>query len=135
MSQQFPLPKNFLIGSGLGVGVKYTAPQSTDKFRFILMKDPNNYAIQVAVYYESKQLIVNSKEDANWGEGIDFSDQFDFSSGIAVAIRVEAREQHYDVFFNDKHLGKFDHRLPLKDVDAAVVYSDIKVETYSLHYK
>jgi len=99
------------------------------------MKDHDNYAIHIAVHYESKKLIVNSKEDTKWGEGIDFSDQFDFSSGIAVAIRVEAREQHYDVFANDKHLGKFVHRLPLKDVEEVIVFSDIKVETYSLHYK
>jgi len=39
------------------------------------------------------------------------------------------------VFANDKHLGKFVHRLPLKDVEEAIVFSDIKVETYSLHYK
>ena len=51
----FTLPK---FNVGVAVEVKYTAPQN-DRVQFVLMRDSENYMINIAARYNTKQLHVS----------------------------------------------------------------------------
>ncbi|XP_065895924.1 uncharacterized protein [Dysidea avara] len=122
--------------TGVAVEIKYIAPTSGERVQFTLRKDDNNYMFLVAVRYDTKQFIVNTKLDGNWGEEVTYNDRFNFNSNIAIVIRVKAMPENYFLIeVNGNHMAKFQYRHnPVTDVVEAGYQSNVKLESFFVQY-
>ena len=117
--------------------VRFIAPASTTHTSFNLIKDDNNYMIHGSFRWDQKILVLNSKSGGfhNWGQEVRVTG-VDFKPGDDVAIRFDARDDHFLVIVNTKELAKFQYRLPLSDIRLAktIPGEGITMISYSVHF-
>ena len=119
---------------GMATEVRFIAPESGTT-AFNIMKDDSYYMIHASFRFEQKTLVLNSKKDGVWGEAISIS-QPDYGPGDDIAIRVEARDDHFLVYLNGKEIYQFKYRHPLSDVDRVKFFphEGVRVISYSVFF-
>ena len=131
---EFKLPP---FKQGMAAEVRFIAPASTTHTSFNLMKDASNYMIHGSFRWDQKILVLNSKSGGphNWGQEVRVTG-VDFKPGDDVAVRYDARDDHFLVIVNGKELSKFQYRLPLSDIKLAKMYPEegITMISYSVHF-
>ena len=131
---EFKLPP---FKQGMAAEVRFIAPASTTHTSFNLIKDDNNYMIHGSFRWDQKILVLNSKSGGfhNWGQEVRVTG-VDFKPGDDVAIRFDARDDHFLVIVNAKELTKFQYRLPLSDIKLAktIPGEGITMISYSVHF-
>ena len=101
---------------------EFTIPES-GKTSVILMKDSNNYMIQVGPKWDKKNLVIATKIEAEWGNAVTIDD-FGHASGGTMTIRIEAHDQYFAVYVNNNLVSKYPHRLPIDDIKKAKFYGE-----------
>ena len=122
---------------GMAAEVRFIAPAATTHTSFNLIKDDNNYMIHGSFRWDQKILVLNSKSSGfhAWGSEVCVSG-VDFKPGDDVAIRFEARSDHFLVTVNGKEVKQFKYRLPLSDIKLAktIPGEGIGMISYSIHF-
>ena len=118
---------------GMATEVRFIGPASGSP-AFDVMKDDHNYMIHVVLNFEKKTMVVNSKKDNAWDEAVTV-DGCDYGPGDDIAIRVEARSDHFLVYLNGREMYQFKYRYPLSDIKLAKLFPhEARVISYSVFW-
>ena len=98
---------------GMAIEVKYLTP---DNGRPTLnLKDrSDNTILHVNPRWEERALVLNSHING-WGRE-ERPGGFDFSSGVPITVRVEAKPEHLAIIVNGNLVHNYRHRLPVASV-------------------
>ena len=107
---------------GMGMEAEFTIPGS-GKSSILLMKDPNNYMINVIPKWDKKILVISTKIEGEFGNQITI-DNFDYASGGTMTVRIEAHQNFYAVYVNNNFVNKYAHRVPMSDIKKAKFYGE-----------
>ena len=107
---------------GMGMEAEFTVPES-GKTSVLLLKDPNNYMVQVVPKWDKKILVISTKIDGEFGNSITI-DEFTAASGSKMIIRIEGHQKYFAVFVDNKLINKYPHRLPIGDIKKAKLYGE-----------
>ena len=106
--------------TGMATEVRFIAPASGAP-AFNVMKDDHNYMIHVVMHFDKKSVVINTKKDNTWDKAATV-DQCDYAPGDDIAIRVEARDDHFLVYINGKEIYQLTYRYPLSDIKLAKLF-------------
>ena len=126
----FSLPS---FKTGMATEVRFIAPSSGAP-AFNVMKDDANYMIHVVMHFDKKSVVINTKKDGKWDEAATVG-QMDYGPGDDIAIRVEARSDHFLVYINGKEIYQLTYRYPLSDIKLAKLFPhEAKIISYSVFW-
>jgi len=119
---------------GMAAEVRFIAPESGTT-AFNIMKDDSYYMINANFQFEQKTLVLASKKDGIWGDG-KVTISLPYGPGDDIAIRVEARDDHFLVYLNGKEVGQFKYRHPLSDIVKVKFFphEGVRVISYSVYF-
>ena len=101
---------------------EFTIPES-GKSSILLMKDPNNYMINVVARWDKKILVINTKIEGEFGNQVTI-DNFNHASGGTMIVRIVAHQSSYAVYVNNDFVNKYAHRVPMTDIKKAKFYGE-----------
>ena len=118
----------------MAVEVRFIVPDNCSHVTFRLLKDEQNYPIQGTFRWNENNLCLNSMYCGGWQNEIHVPSCF--NTGDDIAIRFEARDEHFLIYVNGKEVNQFKYRLPLSDIKMAktIPGEGLKVISYSVHY-
>ena len=118
---------------GMATEVRFIALESGAP-AFNVMKDDANYMIHVVMHFDQKAVVISTKKDNKWDEGVKVG-QCDYGPGDDIAIRVEARDDHFLVYINGKEIYQLKYRYPLSDIKLAKLFPhEAKTISYSVFW-
>ena len=104
---------NFDVGNG--IKVKYITPNH-GRPTFDLRDDSTgNIVLHVNPRWDTHEFILNSYINGQWGQE-EKPTGFDFTSGVPIKIRVEAKSDYFNIVVNDQVLHQYNYRLPVTSV-------------------
>ena len=101
---------------GMAIEVTYITPDN-GRPTLNLRDRSNNIVLHVNPRWEERVLVLNT-HIGGWG-GEERPGGFDFSSGVPITVRVEAKPEHFVILVNGKVVHNYRHRLPVASVCGA----------------
>lgn len=106
---------------GMAIEVTFITP-SGGRPALNLIDKPGNILLHVNPRWEQSALVLNTFCGGAWGSE-ERPEGFDFSIGRLMTLRVEAREDCFNIVCNGKVLHKYNYRLPVETVKK-ITWSD-----------
>ena len=99
---------------GMAIEVRFMTP---DNGRPTLdMKDNSgNIVLSVSPRWDQRVFVLNTYKQNSWGPE-ERPSGFDFSSGVPVTIRVEAKSDHFVILVNGNIIHDYKYRLPVTGI-------------------
>lgn len=98
---------------GMAVEVIYITPDN-GRPTMDLTDDSGNIVLHVNPRWDEKAFVLNTHKKG-WGRE-ERPHGFDFSSGVPITIRVEAKSHHFVILVNGNVIHHYKHRIPVTDV-------------------
>ena len=100
---------------GMAVEVRYITPDNGRPTLNLKDDDSGNIALHVNPRWEQKVLVLNTRKQNSWGPE-EKPPGFDFSSGVPITVRVEAKSDHFAILVNGQFIYNYKYRLPLSEI-------------------
>ena len=100
--------------AGNGIEVKYITPNH-GRPTFDLRDDMGNIVLHVNPRWDTHEFILNSFINGQWGSE-EKPAGFDFTSGVPIKIRVDAKSEYFNILVNGQVLHQYNYRLSVTSV-------------------
>ena len=97
--------------SGMAVEVRYVTPNN-GRPTMDLYDKHGNIMLHVNPRWDTRAFVLNTMINKKWGRE-ERPTGFDFSAGVPITVRVEARQHHFAIVINGRIIHYYRHRLPV----------------------
>lgn len=98
---------------GMAIEVTYITPDN-GRPTMNLKDDSGNIVLHVNPRWDEKVFVLNTHKKG-WGHE-ERPRGFDFSSGVPITIRVEAKSDHFVILVNGNVIHYYKYRIPVNDI-------------------
>ena len=99
---------------GMAIEVRYITPDNGRPTMDIIDKN-NNILLHVNPRWDHRTFVLNTFHKKRWGPE-ERPSGFDFSSGVPITVRVEAKSTHFVILVNGRIIHHYKHRLPVNHI-------------------
>ena len=111
------------FGVGNAIEVDYITP-NYGRPTFDLRNITGNIVLHVNPRWDTRVFVLNSYINGQWGTD-ERPTGFDFTSGVPLKIRVEAKSNYFNIVVNGQVLHQYKYRLPVTSVTNVCWYKGL----------
>ena len=94
---------------GMFIEAKYLNPNISGKIGFDLIEDSKNIPLHFNPRFESKTVILNSKEHDKWGNE-EKPSGYDFTNEKNMKVTIYANKESFNILINDLYFYEYKYR-------------------------
>ena len=107
IAEEFSFDSEFKVG--MFIEAKYLNPNISGKIGFNLIQDTENIPLLFNPRFDSKNVVLNSKEEGSWGNE-EKPKGYDFTSDRNMIVTIYATNENFNILINDNYFYEYKYR-------------------------
>ena len=99
---------------GMAIEATYITPDN-GRPTMDIKNGNSGIVLHVNPRWDKRAFVLNTYKDGSWGPE-ERPPGFDYSTGVPITIRVEAKSDHFVIYVNGNIIHDYKYRLPVTDI-------------------